>query len=98
MFTWIARDLQKANIEFQSQNPILGNYRTPFTSDLVKKHIWKPIQKTLYNKESTKDLITTEINEILDLLTVHYAQVKIKISFPNKHDLYLKYLQETYNY
>ena len=33
----------------------------PFSAEIVKEHIWRPIQKAITDKDSTADLTTIEI-------------------------------------
>jgi hypothetical protein len=69
-------------------------FSVPYTDMTFKNEIWRPIQKTMYGIESTKDINTKQINGILDVLTVSFGQSGIEITFPNKWDLMLKQMKE----
>lgn len=45
------------------------NIGVKWTPVSVKESFWKPIQKALLNKESTKDLNTIEITKVVDVIT-----------------------------
>lgn len=61
-------------------------YSTMYTTDIVKEHMWRPIQKTLFNIESTKELNTSQINDIADVLIKFFGEKGIYINFPNWQD------------
>jgi hypothetical protein len=61
----------------------------PWNGELFKTMIWKPIQITLFEFESTTKLKTSEINQILDVLTRHFASIGLQINFPNQFDYFL---------
>lgn len=46
----------------------------PWTKDSVKKFLWKPIQDTLFNKESTTDLKTNEVTKVHEVLVRHLGE------------------------
>jgi len=71
----------------------------PYSKDIIKEFVWRPIQKTMFNIESTTKINTVQINQILDVLAVHYSEVGIPINFPCEYDYYLKQLElkEKYN-
>ena len=60
----------------------------PWTPDLVKQWLWKPIQNAMLNKESTTQLTTKEIDEVLDVLTRHLGEkLGISVEFPSIESL-----------
>ena len=58
-----------------------------YTPDLVKNHIWRPIQETLFDIKSTTKINTEQINEIMDVLIKFFAERGIVLEFPNKEQL-----------
>jgi len=41
----------------------------PWTKDMIKKHLWKPVQKAVLNKESTTKLLKVEeIDKVFDVI------------------------------
>jgi hypothetical protein len=98
-FTILSEQMNENGLEF-NYNGIRGNtLSTPYTPHLIKEFVWRPIQKTMFNIESTTKINTVQINQILDVLAVHYSEVGIPINFPCEYDYYLKQLElkEKYN-
>lgn len=57
----------------------------PWTTESVKNHLWRPIQKILLNKESTTEMNTFDPTEVYNCLSRHLAQkFDIRIEFPNE--------------
>ena len=88
-FTHLALELNKNGVEYKIDVPVIGEFRAPFDTELVKKNIWYPIQLIMYGTSSTTELTTKQINEILDILTLHYGNAGIEVHFPSQFDLYL---------
>ena len=60
----------------------------PWTPELVKEFLWRPLQNALLNKESTTELTTKEIDEVLDVLTRHLGEkLGISVEFPSVESL-----------
>lgn len=89
-FTWCSNSLNDAGIEYKYTGLKLKEIEIPWTPSLFKEMTWKPIQKTLFEFESTTKLDTTQINTILDILTRFFAERGISINFPNQFDYWLK--------
>lgn len=88
-FTFCANALNDAGIEFRYTGLKLIEIEMPWTPDLFKEMVWKPIQLTLFQIESTTKINTTQINTILDVLTRFFAERGIDVSFPNSFDYWL---------
>ena len=54
----------------------------PWTKESVKEQIWRPIQIAMFDKESTTELETREINQEFDVLNRNLAE---------KHGLHLPF-------
>jgi len=89
-FTFCANSLNDLGIEFCYKGLKGMDIEIPWNADLFKSMVWKPIQMTLFDFESTTKLTTEQINIILDVLTRFFAERGISISFPNRFDLWLK--------
>lgn len=85
-FKWIAKELNDLGMTFVFRGLKGVKIEIPYTETLVKESIWKPIQKTLFDINSTRDLDTFKINTILDVLTNFFAESGVSITFPNKID------------
>jgi len=65
------------------------NVDVPWTGELVKSIIWKPIQKTQLKKKSTTQLTTDEIDVIYDIINREIGEkCGIHIPFPNIEHLF----------
>lgn len=53
----------------------------PWTMNSAKDHLWRSIQKAMFEKESTRDLTTVECSEVYKVLDRHIAQ-KFGVSVP----------------
>lgn len=61
-----------------------------WTTELVKEFIWRPIQKTLFDIDSTTKLKTNELDSIIDVITNHFSKIEIRVDFPCQFDYWLK--------
>ncbi len=88
-FTVIADELNNIGATFSYE---FGKetIEIPYTSELIKETLWKPIQKALFNKDSTSEITTEEINKVIDVITLKFGEMGIPIMFPNKFDLLLE--------
>lgn len=60
----------------------------PWNLELVKSHIWKPIQKLVIDKDSTTEATTTDYNKVYEVLHRHLAQKHgITVLWPTHEDL-----------
>ena len=46
----------------------------PWTPDWVKEFLWRPVQRALAKKESTKDLDSKELNSMIDVMNRHLGE------------------------
>jgi len=60
------------------------------TPVVIKEFIWRPVQKAMFGKKSTKELTKTgEINKIYDVINKKLSNWGIYVPFPDKKDRYL---------
>ncbi len=81
-FEFIATELNELGMEFQYQGIKGMGISLSYTPELVKDFIWRPIQITLFEIKSTKDLDTAQMNTIIDVLTKYFGERGIEIAFP----------------
>lgn len=56
-----------------------------WTPELVKEYIWRVVQKTQTDKESTRDLDRGEVSQIYDIINKHLStKFGLHIPFPEK--------------
>lgn len=87
LFTIVSNQLNEMGLEFQYlglKGKVISVRHTP---NLVKEHIWRPIQIALFNIESTRKINTEQINEIVDVLAKYFAEKGILIQFPSKEQI-----------
>ena len=53
-----------------------------YTQSLVKETMWKPIQKALFNIESTTELTTSEVSEVSIVIEKFFSEQGIDLPFP----------------
>jgi len=81
-FEFIATELNELGMEFQYQGIKGMNISLRYTPELVKDFIWRPIQIALFEIQSTKDLDTKQMNDIIDILIKYFGERGIEIAFP----------------
>jgi len=89
-FTFIAETLNDHGLYLQTMDLFGLPVEKPWDKDLVKEFIWKPIQKTLFDIESTTKLKTNELDVIINVLTNHFAKLELSVNFPSSFDVMLK--------
>jgi len=88
-FTFIADNLNNHGLYFQTIDLFGMSVECEWTKDLVKEFIWKPIQKTLFDIESTTKLKTNELDVIINVLTNHFAKLNLSVPFPSSFNYWL---------
>lgn len=86
-FVLISFALNELGMEFQYFGVKGQVLSCRYNESIVKNNFWRPIQKTLFNIESTKDLNTHQINEIVDVIVKFFGEKGVFIEFPNKESL-----------
>ena len=87
-FTFIANELNNLGLTFEFKGLRKTKISIPYTSEIVKEYIWKPIQFTLYKEKSTTKLTTKRINEIIDIINNFFAEKGVFIEFPSYENLF----------
>lgn len=91
-FTHVSETLNDHGIEFSYQTGITGNnFDIPWSAEMVKEYIWRPLQKVITKKKSTTKLTKVEIDPIFDIICRSLANKGIEVSFPNSFDYYLNH-------
>jgi len=82
-FTIISNQLNEMGLEyhyFGLKGQELTMMHTPI---IVKEFIWKPIQKALFDIDTTTKLDTFQMNQVIDVLTKFFAERGVNIEFPS---------------
>lgn len=83
LFSEIAYELNQKGFTFQYKGLKGKKIECTYTAELIKYMIWKPLQQALTGKESTRDLTTSEINAVFDILSKWCVENEIIIDFPS---------------
>lgn len=86
-FVMISFALNELGMEFQYFGVKGQQLSCRYNESIVKNNFWRPIQKTLFEIESTKDLNTHQLNEIIDVIVKFFGEKGVFIEFPNKEAL-----------
>ena len=78
----LADALNDAGFDFRAF--IKDGYPVPFNENLVKEHLWKPIQKAITGKESTTKPERHEYAMIYDSLNLKLAEHGLFVPWPSK--------------
>ena len=82
-FEMLAKDLSDAGLDMKKT--LKPGADIPWTPEMVKLMLWKPIQDAMFNKESTTELSTKEVNEVYDVLIRHLGErFNITTEFPKE--------------
>lgn len=59
-------------------------FEVPFTTEIVKNNIWKPVQRAVTKKESSSKLSRTEVSQVFDVINRLLADKGIHVPWPEK--------------
>lgn len=83
-YVLVAEELNELGMDFQYFGLKGQVLSTRYTPTIVKNQFWRPIQLTLFDIYSTKDINTIQINEIFDVIAKFFSERGVYIEFPNK--------------
>ena len=76
----LAQAMNEAGFDFRVF--IKEGYPVPFTEELVKEHIWRPIQRAVTGHESTTKPEPKQYSEIYDALNLKLAEHGLYVPWP----------------
>ena len=83
-FSMLADELNNAGYDFRTF--IKDGIAVPFTPDLVKEYIWRPVQRAVLQTESTTEADTVDYSQVYDVLNMHLITNKnIFVQWPDRH-------------
>lgn len=86
-YEWVGKKLNDAGFYYGYTNIFTGEIiEIPWNKDLVKDYIWRPLQDTMFEIESTTKLKTYMINELLMVINNWLSEKGIQVNFPNRID------------
>ena len=86
-FTMVSDQLNELGMEFKYAGLNNNEFSLRHTPNLVKEFIWKPIQLSMFNIESTTKLDTHQMNEIIDVIVKYFGDKGVLIEFPSIESL-----------
>lgn len=82
-FTNLSQELTEAGLDMV--HTLKPGTDIPWTPEMVKNYLWRPIQEVMTDKESTTELTTKEVNEIYEVLIRHLGEkFNITTEFPSE--------------
>ncbi len=82
-FTHISNEFNDLGMTFNYTGIKGKTIETIYTSHIIKEFVWRPIQMVLFDIKSTTQINTEQINNIIDILSKHFAEKGIEINFPS---------------
>lgn len=83
-FRDVADALNSAGIEVKTFIKV----EIPFTAEIVKDHIWRPIQEIYLGKQSTKELNKKkDIDAVYEILNRGLGEKGIHVPFPSEESM-----------
>ena len=92
-FTHVSNCFNDNGLEFTYNSIKDTPFSMPYTPEIIKEYIWRPIQMHLFSIESTTKINTHQINHIIDVITKAMAEKGLQVDFPNEFDYYLKFYE-----
>jgi hypothetical protein len=60
----------------------------PWTKELVKEYIWKPVQKAAIGKKSTTEMSTLDPSQVYEIINRHMSEKHgISVPFPSEEEV-----------
>ena len=87
LFTIVSNQLNEMGQEFNYlglKGQVISTRHTP---NIIKEYVWRPIQIALFDIESTTNINTQHINEIMDVLIKYFGEKGIVLQFPSKEQI-----------
>jgi hypothetical protein len=86
-FTMLANALNEAGLDMKKT--LKPEVDIPWTTESVKKHLWKPIQEVILEKESTTELDTKDPTLVYEVLNRHMSEkFGISVEWPTQDSKY----------
>lgn len=94
LFTQLATELNTLGLD--ARLILKPTYQIWWTPEMIKRDLWKPLQKVMLNKESTTELTTAEVSKVYEQLAKIIGEKHgVSIDFPSAEAL-IDYEQNGY--
>lgn len=82
-FALLSDALNEAGLDMRAT--LREDAEIPWTADLVKQYLWKPVQAATLDKKSTVKLERAEVSQIYDIINRHIGQkFGLSVEFPSE--------------
>jgi hypothetical protein len=82
-FELLAKELNDAGLDMRTV--LKPEININWTEEMIKEHLWRPVQKLQFGKESTTELTTTEINKVWETLNMFLSEkFGVFVDFPHE--------------
>lgn len=94
MFKMLADELNENGLTMQKVlKPGIEIYWTP---EACKTYLWKPVQEAMFNKKSTTELDTRQVDQVFEVINKHIGEkFGLTIEFPSIEAIALQQIKET---
>ena len=87
-FTLLALELNKAGLDMKKV--LKPEIDIPWTTESIKEHIWRPIQKAMTIKKSTTELERGEVTKIYETINRFMGEKHgVSVTFPSEEEISL---------
>ena len=86
MWLWLSQLATELNdAGYDMRKTLKDEVDIPWTKSNAKTHLWDPVQRLLFGKDSSQQLEKTEINEVQEVIARHIAKsTGVTVPFPQK--------------
>lgn len=90
LFTLLANTLNENGLDMKKT--LKPTVEIPWSGPSVKEYLWRPVQQAQFNKKSTTELTTVEIDEVFDTINKHLGEkFGLHVPFPSIEELIFQY-------
>ena len=88
-FTKLANELNGAG--YDMRKVLKPGIEIPWNPEMIKNHLWRPIQIAQLDKVSTTELNTKDIDEVYQVISKHMAdKFGIDVPWPSEEELLMQ--------
>jgi hypothetical protein len=86
-FTLISHELNELGLEFSYSGLNRASFSMRYTPEIVKEFIFRPLMSASFDIKSTTKLTTSQIDELIDVITKFFAERGVTLDFPSVESL-----------
>ena len=81
----VADALNDAGLDFEQV--FKHGYKVPWSDRIIKDHLWRPVQKAMFEHESTTKPLTTQYPKIYEYINGRLAEFGVHVPWPTKREV-----------